>query len=311
MRAFIKQVLLFVLIATLAYPVLLVGASLAYKDGGFGNVYYAIGYYGNLWTRVRDRSVEPPADVLVIGSSLAYRGCDPRVFQRNGLRMFNLGSSAQTPAQSEVLLKHHWDRLRPHTVVMIVTPDIFTSEGIESALDVIANDRVDPATVQMALRTGSVKVLNTVIYASARQALNLDADFIEPSSSADDGTYVPGGYMMHSGTGFTAKKEEPPGLPIVEQLDAFRRSMAFIEQRGARVILVYPPVTACCRPGPDTVWAEDTWREAGPYYDMSTLYGDTVNAYFSDGRHQNQAGAERFSQVLIDRLRQAGFLNAP
>src|SRR5262245_26702081 len=39
-------------------------------------------------------------DVLVLGSSHAYRGYDPEHFAKRGLRMFNLGSTAQTPMNS-------------------------------------------------------------------------------------------------------------------------------------------------------------------------------------------------------------------
>jgi hypothetical protein len=304
MLLFLRTVLMFALLVVVVYPILVIGTSMAYKHDGFGNVHYALGYHGHLWSRVRDSSVRAPVDVLVVGSSLAYRGCDPRLFAEQGLHMFNLGSSAQTAAQGEVLLRHHLHRLRPRTVVMIVSPDMFEGPGMESALDVMVNDRVDLVTIRMALLTGNVKAWNTVLYAWVRQLLALDADFAEPHVAQNGDRYVSGGFVERPNCDH---HPSPPRVfgPLAEhQLKAFRRSVAFVKASGARLLLVHPPVTDCCRPAsaPPDVALE--WTNAGPYMDMSDLFGSADSAFFCDGRHLNRAGVVRFNSALIRAVEQ-------
>lgn len=304
MWAFVRQLLFFSVVVAVVYPMLVIAASLAYKHGHFGNVYFARGYPGDLRARVRDRTVPPPVDVLVIGSSLAYRGCDPRVFQRNGLRMFNLGSSAQRAAQGEVLLEHHWEWTSPKVVVMIVTAEMFTG-GTESALDLIANDRVDVLTARMAVNMADIRVFNTLLYAGARQALDLDHE--EPVLRQGRDRYVPGGYVERVDGEFITTEPVSMGAPERVHLNAFARSVAFVKAQGAALVLVHPPVAPGLR-SDSSSQAVRLWSQAGRYYDMSALFDDSGLAYFSDARHLKQAGAERFSALLIDRLRVDGLV---
>lgn len=304
MWRFLRTVLMFALLVVVVYPILVIGTSMAYKHDGFGNVHYALGYHGHLWSRVRDSSVRAPVDVLVVGSSLAYRGCDPRLFEAQGLHMFNLGSSAQTAAQGEVLLRHHFHRLRPRTVVMIVSPDMFEGPGIESALDVMVNDRVDLVTIRMALLTGNVKAWNTVLYAWIRQLLDLDEDFAEPYIAHNGDRYVPGGFVERPNC---VHRPSPPRAfgPLAEhQVEAFRRSVAFVKASGARLLLVHPPVTDCCRPSSASSDVAFEWTNAAPYLDMSDVFGASDSAFFCDGRHLNRAGVARFNAALIRAVKQ-------
>jgi hypothetical protein len=55
------------------------------------------GDIGHMFTRNKELNSLDSIDILVIGSSHVYRGFDPRFFSKKGIRLFNLGSSAQTP----------------------------------------------------------------------------------------------------------------------------------------------------------------------------------------------------------------------
>ena len=63
-----------------------------------------MGCYGHTFTRMQDAQKTKNVDVLIVGSSHAYRGIDPRILQKDGISAFNLGSSAQTPINTKVLL---------------------------------------------------------------------------------------------------------------------------------------------------------------------------------------------------------------
>lgn len=311
MRPFLRDLLIFALLTATAYPLLVVGASLLYKHGGYGNVFYALGGNGHLWTRVRDTSVPPPHDVLVLGSSLAYRGFDPRIFKAHGISMFNLGSSRQTALQGEVLTKHYWDRSHPRLVIIAVSPDMFMAQGVEveSTLDLIANDRLDALSLRMACATGNIRVMNTLLYAGVRQALALDTGFKESDTTAKD-IYIPGGYVERVPRAFATPLPaiSSNAQPAPQQLRAFHRTVEFIKAQGARLVLISPPTTPMRHNGNERAWAQQLWSATAPFYDMSAFHGGPDSTYFYDGTHQNQAGVERFNEALISILRRDGHL---
>ena len=52
-----------------------------------------------MYLRKIDADTTINIDVLVLGSSHAYRGFDPRIFKKAGIKLFNFGSSGQTLLQ--------------------------------------------------------------------------------------------------------------------------------------------------------------------------------------------------------------------
>jgi hypothetical protein len=133
-------------------------------------------------------------DILFLGSSHAYRGFDTRIFKKYGYNTFNLGSSSQTPIQTLVLLKRYLDRINPETVIFEVNPTTFSSDGVESSLDIIANDRNDIYSYEMAFKIHHIKTFNTLLYAEYRDIFHLDDSFTEPIKKRKD-TYIKGGFV--------------------------------------------------------------------------------------------------------------------
>ena len=99
---------------------------------------------------------------------------DVRIFNSHGYNSFNLGSSAQTPIQSEQLLRKYLSKLKPKLLVFEINPSSLTSDGLESTIDIICNSHLDMNTIQMAFETKSLKVINTLLYIIETNALNID-----------------------------------------------------------------------------------------------------------------------------------------
>ncbi|MDX9750952.1 MAG: hypothetical protein RBT71_07725 [Flavobacteriales bacterium] len=311
MRRFLIDLLKWTVLAAAVYVVLLVVAGSVSRAGQGRNLQYIRGSDEMLLHRVRDIDTSARYDVLVIGSSHAYRGFDPRIFQRHGLRMFNLGSGAQTPAQARVLLHHHLHRIRPRLVLMEMYPHAFAQSGIEPALDVISNDRVDLATVRMALGTRHVTVLNTLVYALFRQVLgggDMDAG---PLVRANGDRYISGGYVQRGDTTYRPGRTTPYTAwePLPAQQRHFAANVAAVRAAGADVVLVHTPVMPGNRligPAHDAFTAYCT--AIAPYYDMSDLFAPGDTALFYDGHHLTQRGVERFNTELVRRLGADGHL---
>ena len=176
MKSFVKYSITFLCFSILTYFILIffwgsvmpiwLNSNLIYKQRG-----------GHLHSRLSELDKYQNVDVLFLGSSHVYRGFDTRIFKESGVHSFNLGSSSQAPAQSLMLLKKHIDNLQPKKIIFEVCPQSLSSDGIESALDIISNGKIDIQTIKMAIELNHIKVYNTLIYSGIRQLLNLDKDF--------------------------------------------------------------------------------------------------------------------------------------
>jgi hypothetical protein len=276
------------------------------------NLNVPTGGYGHQWTRSREALTWGAVDVLFVGSSHAYRGFDPRIWSARGYRTFNLGSSGQTPLQSEVLLTRHLTHLDPKLVVLVLDPLSLGSDGVESALDILANAPVDAAAWRMAWHIGHLKVWNGLLYNWAHRGVWGMPGFDEPVVRNQD-TYVPGGYVekrLRSNT-WKGGKRARTGPIRPEQLQALDRIIEMLHRRGTRTIVVETPVTLPFRESyPDHADLAARMARRAPYYDLQHLVPLDDTMHFYDAHHLNQLGVQRMNMAFIDRLIGDGVLVA-
>ena len=311
MRHFIASVLIFLLLLMVIYPVFLfiMGSIPAIR---FPNLAYNLGSYGHLYSRLREAHNFNNVDILFLGSSHAYRGFDVRVFQKYGFLAFNLGSSSQTPIQTQVLLGRYLNTLNPKLVVYAVSPGIFNVDGVESAVDIISNDVNDIRSVGMALKINHLKVYNTLIYGSIRELLGLNSNFIQPVRMEGNGyvdTYISGGYVEKSTESFYSGSEEEQqdtGMVFVKyQLKAFEKIISGLKNRGINYILVYAPVANYHADINDEF--DGIMRQYGQYYNFNKIL-NLSNDSFYDASHLRQEYAELFSAKVAELILGEGLM---
>jgi len=100
------------------------------------------GGYGYTLTRFREAADCRDIDILFLGSSRCYYSFAPHVFDRLGLKTFNLGSPSQTPLNSLYLLNRYYDQLNPRLVVLEVNLHVLTKDGLEAFYDLMINTPV-------------------------------------------------------------------------------------------------------------------------------------------------------------------------
>lgn len=266
--------------------------------------------YGFLHTRLREADASGPVDVLFLGSSKAYRGFDPRIWEARGIRALNLGSTGQTPLQYELLLDRYLDRLRPKLVILEVDALPLTDQGLESALDFFANGPVDASAVRMAWRIGHLKAWNGLVYAAWRQWSGRRRSEAEPVRQGPD-TYVGGGYVQHDPERFRSTGELPPVAfaPRTAQLEALHRALRRLDAAGIPFVLVTAPITdafARAWVGAERMEALLAPGHAHLRMQDAAAYIDTLHFY--DRGHLNQDGVERFNRALLDSLERRGVL---
>ena len=158
------------------------------------NLNYKIGSYGHMFSRIKEIEKNNNVDILFVGSSHSYRGFDPRIFNEYNYQVFNIGSSSQSPLQEELLLNQYLDKLNPKLVVFEMYPTIFESDGVESGLDMLANNKIDFNSLKMCLAINNIKLYNTFLYGSYKQLRGINKYFVEDIKKDED-TYISGGFV--------------------------------------------------------------------------------------------------------------------
>lgn len=311
MKAFLKKLILFTLVLVPIYILAVCAWGLITPLVLRPNLPYLKGAYGHLSSRISDLKNFSDVDMLVLGSSRAYRGLDPRIFSESGIRMFNLGSTAQSPVQSLVLAKQYLRQLNPELVIIEVSPEIMSTDGLESGLDLLANNTVDFHAAEMTLKVNHVKLYNTLIYAVFRQLLHLDDNYSEPVRIRED-SYVSGGYVERK-----MSRYNPPDSMMTQvrrllplQKKALSELVAFINMSGSRVVLVeVPSTTVRYRSHANHDEFSSFVSSLGSFEDFNSriLLNDSVHFY--DASHLNQEGVALFNKALIDWLEKSGNLD--
>lgn len=293
MKQFIKNIVLFGVFASLFYVLFI---SITEKHNP-NNMYKK--QAGHMHTRLSEIPKYPKIDILFIGSSHAYRGFDVRIFNRNNISCFNLGSSGQTPIQSLYLLEKYLDDIECEKIVFEVSPQAFSSDGIESISDIISNEKTDWKLVKMGIDSENLKVFNTLIYANLRRFLKLDTNFSEEKTIGKD-TYISGGFVERQKQSF--KPSVSTSYEIKQpQLAAFEKVVDIIKGVGIELVLVQAPVTlaeyALYKSNEKFDALMSTYSD---YYNFNELISLTDSVHFYDSHHLNQSGVEVFNEAFIE-----------
>lgn len=303
MRRFLKSIILFIPLSVLAYLILLVLWGTFMPTLFQRNFTYPLGAGGHMHTRVREIKTVKNADILFVGSSHCYRGFDTRIFKQSGYTSFNLGSSSQTPLQTEILLKRYLFEVNPKLVVFEVSPMSFWADGVESSLDIIANDHIDWEITKLAAKQKSIRVINVFLYSIMDKTLGINKNFTEPISKNND-TYIEGGFVERA-LSFTDKSDRVENIsPIkAEQLVAFENCLTFLKRNNVNFMLVQAPITKCNYERYNANSKFDSiMASKGKYYNYNNILSLNDTLHFYDSHHLNSLGVKEFNQHLVDSI---------
>lgn len=254
-----------------------------------------------MFSRVSEAKNTNDIDILFLGSSRAYRSFDPRIYSKVGLKTFNLGSSAQTPFQTDVLLQRYWENLNPKLVIFDISPRVFNLDGVESSLDIIANDRNDWYSFDMALKVNNIKTYNTLIYGATRDLFNLNETYTEPIIKGSD-TYISGGFVEKEISYFKPIPIEEKEIHLDQsQLESFSKIISFLNSKNTKVILVYIPIPpSTYNSYTNMAYFDSLMWSYSEYYNFNEINPLNDSLHFYDSYHMNQSGAEIFNKKLIE-----------
>ncbi|MFZ4796994.1 MAG: hypothetical protein ACOYMA_05835 [Bacteroidia bacterium] len=293
---FIKTFLYFIPFTLISYVILVCIGGYIFPNGVFKNLNYQLGGTGYLYTRLQEVKQKKNIDILFVGSSLTYRGYDPRIFKNYGYSTFNLGSSSQTPLQTEILLERYLSLLNPKTIFYEVNPETFSSDGIESTLDLIANDNLDGKIFDLAIKQNHIKVYNALIYSCCRTLFNNNNNYKENSRKEND-TYISGGFvqknLLNNKDSFTTKIDWKMNN---NQIVAFERIINKIRKKNIKLLFVQAPVIQKYL---NNEKFDVIISSFGEYYNFNKILYLKDSSFFYDNFHLNQNGVTIYNEFFI------------
>lgn len=306
----LKQALLVGLIAVVVYVgVLFVLCKV--KVGGNALVYRTSDVYnlkgGNTYRKFREYDPAKRYDVIVIGSSHAYRGYDPRIFREKGLNMFNLGTSAQTPINTFAILKEYITEANTGLVVLDCYENAMAMEGLESTADLSQNITSDAAVLRMFSAIRDPRILNMF----AIRKLMSD----EPAAYVDS-FYVEAGFSTKTDS---VRGDIDYGLDLTLELGARQpeylvKCIRYCQEQGIPIVLVTHPLPqASNHPRHEafhTIIDSVAQATGVEYIDYAFEHGLPLHDrhHYYDHNHFNQAGVALFNPKLIADLRRKGYV---
>lgn len=269
------------------------------------NLIYEVGSVGHSFTRLKEVKEVKNVDILFLGASNCYHSFDTRIFKKAGYTSFNLGTNAQTPLQTSVLLNRYLEDLNPEIIIYAMAPVLLTIDGVESSLDIIANDKNDFESVKLAIKQNNMKVYNTLIYATYNDLLQRNKYFVEDSLHYDN-RYITGGYEENRNTFSNPdNKIEVYNIPFkAQQIKCFQNNVSYIKKHGIRLFIVYPPNNSLnYKAYTKNVVFDSIINKNGEYYNFNKIIALDDSLHFCDQTHLNQFGTEIFNQKLIEILK--------
>lgn len=234
-------------------------------------------------------------DAIVLGSSHAYRGYDPRIFEQSGMNLFNAGTSAQN-AKGLFVLYNEYLRDRSDVFILDIYDPVFELEGTESNMRLIQNVPTEKAAVALVRQECKIYTVNALLVRFAS---------INPIDEAPNNDYVKNGFCEKKGILYAVEPLNDSVFDANEEMFvAFETLIKQTQADGKRVVLCSHPLPASAglRNYHDKFLSRFTpliVRLGIPYIDL-TYYteGFGINE-FADLSHLNQQGVELYNRLLL------------
>jgi hypothetical protein len=302
LRKILVNGLLFMITALSVYLILFAilffiapgGIPLIYRTSK-GNVWEG----GGTYVKFREFNCNEKWDIVILGSSHAYRGYDPRIFAEKGYKTFNLGTSDQNMMCSYYIAKNYVNRSNCRMVILDLYDRVFTQQNLESMSDVVHNITSDKAAFQVAMSSRDIRGLNMF---TLRQFNKL-----RPPLNTDTTGFIRGFFPTSTYLTPPAKKRIVWKYHTNEfQMEYFRRLIEYLQSEGIQLVLAEHPMPALYTPQDHPLFVADIQKIADeykvPYLDYMNDSSMTGILYFADETHLNVRGVTAYNNKLISEM---------
>lgn len=236
--------------------------------------------------------------IFVVGSSHAYRGYDPRIFNKSGYKLFNMGTSGQNMKDSYSLVLANADKIK--TLIIDIYPGVLLNVNGESTLMLIQNADRNSTALTILKNNLTLSSLNNM----AARIMDINHCSLPYNEKYIANGYVQKDSEFKADTTLTYEAFEPGN-----NFAYFDSILSFVVNRKIKTCLASHPLK---------------WNRAyKEYYNVSYLpvlntvlkkypqvyfYDYTLDhpnndSLFSDVNHLNQKGVNWYNNKLIMKLK--------
>ena len=276
-----------------------------YQPGGIPFIYRAtqgnVWEGGGTWLTFNKFDKAKKWDVIVVGSSHAYRGYNPEVFETYGLNTYNLGSSNQHMMCSYHIVKNYLNKSNCKLLILDMYDKVFSNDYIESKSDLIQNITNDKAAIQVALEMNDIRAINMItlrFFNKTIAPLNVDTNdyylgfkkvkrFLNPKNK--DENKLKWKYASNK-----------------HQESYLKKLLAYCQEEGIQVVAVSHPSPDLYKMAEHDKFVSEIQgiltAYKVPYYDYTNgkMLGGIY--FYADPTHLNHIGVKLFNKKLIQDL---------
>ncbi|MFN0030886.1 MAG: hypothetical protein ACKVOR_01860 [Flavobacteriales bacterium] len=251
---------------------------------------------------MKDWDARENYDVIVIGSSHAYRGYDPREFQASGYNLFAAGTGFQNTLASYVLSKDVFKPKKNSLVIIDLFDQTFVGDGVGCYTRVIQNAGSDRAAWEFVERKPDIRTFNSYWCRMFSKHM--------PEEIADEDGYLTRGYCPK-----TDSLETPtPELELNETVKFNTQFAHYLDKLIHKLMNDTARVVLVSHPQPLTVYNDAYHRQflqfiqpilakhKLKYLDYNSNHSLHNMHHFADANHLNQSGVSIWNRQLIDTL---------
>jgi hypothetical protein len=267
---------------------------------------------GDTYAKFHEFQKNKKYDIVVLGSSRAYRGYNPAFFGENGYTMFNLGSSAQSIRNSFFIARNYLDSSNTGLLMIDIFSGAFKKMQLESSSDLIENVDNRDAAMDIAFHTPDIRALNITM-------LRLLTENDEPYFVKKD--YAGNGFSIKTDSlskkmrkAFKTFKQPVKATYEIDPdaLDSFDELLQWCNDKKIPVVVVYSPVSDFYSRIDHAEFMKSVRpvleKHHVPFYDYtSSVHLSTIDNFY-DETHMNLSGVSIFNKILLQDLQERGNL---
>lgn len=264
---------------------------------------------GGTWYKLKSFNSEKQWDVIVMGSSHAYRGYDPKIFHRYGLDMYNLGTSNQNMMCTYYLAVNHIHHNNCKLILLDVYDRAFSTNQLESMADIIQNAADEKTALNVAFSTRDIRAINMLTLRYFNKTI--------PLLNTDTAGYYNGyietkKYLNPRKTDALSTKKAYTTNP--QQLRYLRKLLDYFKEEGIPVIAAAHPLPALYTVKEHDQFLADIQPIFKSYnvpfidhtFDPDFIY---KLSYFYDPTHLNFRGVPKYNERLLKEFVQMGIIS--
>ena len=245
-------------------------------------------------------------DIIIIGTSHAYRGYNPEIFLKHGLKARSLATSSQSLKSSYVVAKSLVNKNNCDLVIIDLYERIFANSSLESTADLVQHLPDNISAAKMAWEAKDIRALNMfatrLVSYNSKPLFDSDVEMKDGFGTSNDTIAFPLKKRYYDYT----YQSNP------EQFIYLKKLVNYLKAEGIMVVLAECPLPYFVDSSNHQKFLKDlepVIKELEvPFYNYTYNSGLNEITLFYDDNHLNHSGVNLYNEKLIADFKADGLI---